>query len=133
MDNLRKTPVFQLKQSNLPFTSYLSLYLSHFTLYISLNEQVVREKRVSHCLSHYTCLTSKSCVKSTCWDTHATDSIIKSGQKDTEASIGSFYVDQTPIPFISALARASLNPNRPGLFSRSPGGGLRCPDAKNQG
>ena len=26
-------------------------------------------------------------MKSTCWDTHATDSIIKSGQKDTEASI----------------------------------------------
>ena len=32
-------------------------------------------------------LTSKSCVKRTCWDTRATDSIIKSGQKDTEASI----------------------------------------------
>ena len=30
---------------------------------------------------------SKSCVKSTCWDTRATDSIIKSGQKDTEVSI----------------------------------------------
>ena len=26
-------------------------------------------------------------MKSTCWDTHATDSIIKSGQKDTEESI----------------------------------------------
>ena len=26
-------------------------------------------------------------MKSTCWDTHATDSIGKSGQKDTEASI----------------------------------------------
>ena len=26
-------------------------------------------------------------MKSTCWDTCATDSIIKSGQKDTEASI----------------------------------------------
>ena len=26
-------------------------------------------------------------MKSSCWDTHATDSIIKSGQKDTEASI----------------------------------------------
>ena len=26
-------------------------------------------------------------MKSTCWDTRATDSIIKSGQKDTEASI----------------------------------------------
>ena len=25
-------------------------------------------------------------MKSTCWDTRATDSIIKSGQKDTEAS-----------------------------------------------
>ena len=25
--------------------------------------------------------------ESTCWDTRATDSIIKSGQKDTEASI----------------------------------------------
>ena len=32
-------------------------------------------------------LTSKSCVKRTCWDTRATDSIIKSGQKDTKASI----------------------------------------------
>ena len=30
---------------------------------------------------------SKSSVKSTCWDTRAMDSIIKSGQKDTEASI----------------------------------------------
>ena len=35
----------------------------------------------------FSCLTSKSCVKRTCWDTRATDSIIKSGQKDTEASI----------------------------------------------
>ena len=35
----------------------------------------------------YTCLTSKSRVKSKCWDTRATDAIIKSGQKDTEASI----------------------------------------------
>ena len=26
-------------------------------------------------------------MKSTCWDTRATDSITKSGQKDTEASI----------------------------------------------
>ena len=26
-------------------------------------------------------------MKSTCWDTRATESIIKSGQKDTEASI----------------------------------------------
>ena len=26
-------------------------------------------------------------MKSMCWDTHAMDSIIKSGQKDTEASI----------------------------------------------
>ena len=26
-------------------------------------------------------------MKSACWDTRATDSIIKSGQKDTEASI----------------------------------------------
>ena len=26
-------------------------------------------------------------MKSTCWDTRATDSLIKSGQKDTEASI----------------------------------------------
>ena len=26
-------------------------------------------------------------MKSTCWDTRAMDSIIKSGQKDTEASI----------------------------------------------
>ena len=26
-------------------------------------------------------------MKSKCWDTRATDSIIKSGQKDTEASI----------------------------------------------
>ena len=26
-------------------------------------------------------------MKSTCWDTRATDSIIKCGQKDTEASI----------------------------------------------
>ena len=30
---------------------------------------------------------SNSCVKSTCWDTRATDSIIKSEQKDTDASI----------------------------------------------
>ena len=28
-------------------------------------------------------------MKSTCWDTRATDSIIKGGQKDTEASIDS--------------------------------------------
>ena len=55
VNNLRKTPVLQLKQSN----SHLMLYL--------LNEQIVREN--------------------TCWDTRATDSIIKSGQKDTEASI----------------------------------------------
>ena len=26
-------------------------------------------------------------MKSTCWDTRATDSIIKSAQKDTEASV----------------------------------------------
>ena len=32
---------------------------------------------------------NKSCVKSTCWDTRATESIIKSGQKDIEASIKS--------------------------------------------
>ena len=31
-------------------------------------------------------------MKSTCWDTRATDSIIKSGQKDTEASVQSFLV-----------------------------------------
>ena len=48
---MRKTPVLQLKQSNLPSALYL------------LNKQLVREKHVS------------------------TDSIIKSGQKDTEASI----------------------------------------------
>ena len=29
-------------------------------------------------------LRNKSCVKGTCWDTRAMDSIIKSGQKDTE-------------------------------------------------
>ena len=29
----------------------------------------------------------KSCVKITCWGTHAMDSMIKSGQKDTEANI----------------------------------------------
>ena len=29
-------------------------------------------------------------MKSTCWDTRATDSIIKSGQKDTEASIHNY-------------------------------------------
>ena len=55
VNNLRKTPVLQLKQSN----SHLRLYL--------LNE--------------------KLCVKNTCWDRRAMDSIIKSGQKDTEASI----------------------------------------------
>ena len=55
MNNLRKTPVLQLKQSYSPLTLHL------------LNEQVVREN--------------------TYWDTRATDSIIKSGQKDTEASI----------------------------------------------
>ena len=55
MNYLTKTPVLQLKQSNLPLLLYL------------LNEQFVRER--------------------TCWDTRATDSIIKSGQNDTEASI----------------------------------------------
>ena len=60
VNNLRKDPVLQLKQSN-----------THLTLYSR----------------GYTCLTSKSCVKSTRWDTRATDSIIKSGQKDNEASI----------------------------------------------
>ena len=37
-------------------------------------------------------------MKSTCWDTRAKDSIIKSGQKDTEASINhlSFYVTRNP-------------------------------------
>ena len=35
----------------------------------------------------YTCLTSKTFVKGTCWDIRATGSIIKSDQKDTEASI----------------------------------------------
>ena len=55
VNNLRKTPVLQLKQSNSPFTLY-------------------------------TCFTSKSCMKSSGWGTHAKESIIKSGQKDTEAS-----------------------------------------------
>ena len=49
VNNLRKTPVLQLKR--------------------------------------YTCLTNKSCVTRTCWDTPATDSPMKSSQKDTEASI----------------------------------------------
>ena len=31
-------------------------------------------------------------MKSTCWDTRATDSLIKSGQKDTEASIPSIFL-----------------------------------------
>ena len=31
-------------------------------------------------------MTKNSCLKSTCWDTRATDSIIKSGQNDTEVS-----------------------------------------------
>ena len=30
-------------------------------------------------------------MKRTCWDTRATDSIIKSGQKDTEASITGIF------------------------------------------
>ena len=62
VNNLRKTPVLQLKQSN-----------SHSTLYL-LNEQIVPAKPVL--------------------DTRATDSIIKSGQKDTEASIppADFYI-----------------------------------------
>ena len=30
-------------------------------------------------------------MKSTCWDTRATDTISKSGQKDTEASIPSVF------------------------------------------
>ena len=30
-------------------------------------------------------------MKSTCWDTRATDSIINSGQKDTEASMPCFW------------------------------------------
>ena len=30
-----------------------------------------------------------------CWDTRATDSIIKSGQKDAEASIERFHVSNT--------------------------------------
>ena len=32
-------------------------------------------------------------MKSTCWDTRATDAIIKSGQKDTEASTHTFLSD----------------------------------------
>ena len=31
-------------------------------------------------------LRKKPCMKSTCWDTRATDSIIKDVQKDTETS-----------------------------------------------
>ena len=55
MNNLRKTPVLQLKRSCWPLTLYL------------LGEQVVHEK---HVLGH-----------------SAINSIIKSGQKDTETSI----------------------------------------------
>ena len=33
-------------------------------------------------------------MKSMCWDTRATDSIIKSGQKDTEASIPQFSLKE---------------------------------------
>ena len=51
------------------------------------------------------CLTSKSCVKGTCWDTRATDSIIKSGQKDTEASInGSITSNLYDVPSATVFA-----------------------------
>ena len=39
-------------------------------------------------------------MKSTCWDARATESIIKSGQKDTEASIA---VDKYFIYLINSL------------------------------
>ena len=52
-------------------------------------------------------------MKSTCWDTRATDSIIKSGQKDTEASIKmkqifqkvekSFQLTISPASLLSSL------------------------------
>ena len=37
-------------------------------------------------------------MKSTCWDTRATDSIIKSGQKDTEATI--YYADKKKLDWM---------------------------------
>ena len=44
-------------------------------------------------------------MKSTCWNTRAMDSIIKSGQKDTEASlIGKMFINQ---PF--AKSKAVIN------------------------
>ena len=57
-------------------------------------------------------------MKSTCWDTRTTDSIIKSGQKDTEASIQTFcfgilpryqelelYLNENVIDFIALNER----------------------------
>ena len=40
-------------------------------------------------------------MKSTCWDTRATDSIIKSGQKDTEARL--LQVEELPALALSLL------------------------------
>ena len=48
--------------------------------------EVVNRSLKADC-TDFTCLTNKSCVKSTCWDRRATDSIIESVQKDTEAGI----------------------------------------------
>ena len=47
-------------------------------------------------------------MKSTCWDTRATDSIIKSGQKDTEASIR--HIISGPVLVISGITFAVVQP-----------------------
>ena len=46
-------------------------------------------------------LTNKSCVKRTCWDTCATDLIIKNGQKDTEESIRCTLLNFVTCPGLS--------------------------------
>ena len=104
MNKLRKTPVLQLKQSSSLLTLYLLRLQLHGAIYrpdsfvmmlrYCATLKVIRYEstslnRIVADKSHHVivALTNKSCAKSTCWDTHATDSINKSGQKDTEASI----------------------------------------------
>ena len=43
-----------------------------------------------------------------CWDTRATDSIIKSGQKDTEASIKENVTESFAVTDMTALSSALL-------------------------
>ena len=57
-------------------------------------------------------------MKRTCWDTRATDSIIKSGQKDTEVSITVRHFDDIHVPEKCAVARLAIKLKEKFFFQR---------------